>query len=225
MTIYRKELQRLISTALSDLEQAHQGGKTPNSPVSNNHYLVRWVTKSLKQQDFDRCVVADLTRWQKQGRSKGNQADLYSTFKSIFAFYQQFFPDGDGKVLRDSDIERFLEKMESLNWEVSTSEPLVDCGKVQIFTEGPNSLALCANQCDSCFETVEGQEEEILSKPMHWFVRGHHAGFITLAAEAGFMVHKVTDYKSSVKYHGEYIVFPNNEGTQLAEIPLGFIGS
>ena len=104
--------------------------------------------------------------------------------------------------------------MEEQGWEVSTSEPLVNCGKVQIFTEGPNSLALCSDQCDNCFD---GEE---MVKPMSWFVRGHHADFVEKASAAGFMVHKVTDYKSNVKYHGEYIVFPANRGNQLAEIPL-----
>jgi hypothetical protein len=57
---------------------------------------------------------------------------------------------------------------------------------------------------------------------MSWFVRGNHAQFVEMAMKAGFMVHKVTDYKSNVKYHGEYLVFPNNQGNQLAEIPLNF---
>ncbi|KOO11963.1 alpha-acetolactate decarboxylase, partial [Vibrio xuii] len=48
------------------------------------------------------------------------------------------------------------------------------------------------------------------------------AQFIEKAAAAGFMVHKVTDYKSNVKYHGEYLVFPGNRGQHLAEIPLSF---
>ncbi|MGC9460841.1 DUF2913 family protein, partial [Vibrio genomosp. F10] len=49
---------------------------------------------------------------------------------------------------------------------------------------------------------------------------GNHAEFIEKSAAAGFMVHKVTDYKSVVKYHGEYVIFPRNQGNQLAEIPL-----
>ena len=57
---------------------------------------------------------------------------------------------------------------------------------------------------------------------MSWFVRGNHADFVEKASQAGYMVHKVTDYKSMVKYHGEYLIFPANEGNQLAEIPLSF---
>ncbi|GEM76930.1 DUF2913 family protein [Vibrio sagamiensis] len=217
MSNYTQEIQNLVNAALAELDQEHRFGKLVNAPVANNHYLVRWVAKALKSQRFGRAVVDDLTRWQKAGRSKGDDAGLPFIFKRISAYYAQFFPDGvEQKVLKDSDIESFLDQMEHEGWEVSTSEPLIKVGKVQIFTEGQNSLALCADQCDSCFE------QERLAKPMSWFVRGNHAEFVEKAAQAGFMVHKVTDYKSQVKYHGEYLVFPENQGNQLAEIPLSF---
>ena len=122
------------------------------------------------------------------------------------------------KTLLDSQIERFLDDMETAGWEVSTSEVLTSGGKVQLYTEGQNSLALCSEQCDVCFDG------ELLVKPMSWFIRGNHQEFIEKAYQAGFLVHKVTDYKSAVKYHGEYVVFPANKGDRLAEIPLSVNG-
>lgn len=217
MSTYAKEIQELVNAALAELKAEHQSGKLTDAPIANNHFLVRWVTKSIKTQRFGRLVSGDLIRWQKVGRSKGNAADLPTVFKRISAYYAQFFDDeSKGKTLKDSDVETFLDTMIALDWDVSTSEPLLNGGKVQIFTDGHSSLALCADQCDDCFDG------ELLIKPMHWFVRGDHALFVEKAAEAGFMVHKVTDYKSVVKYHGEYIIFPENKGSQLAEIPLSF---
>ncbi len=217
MTSYTVEIQNLVNTALAELGNEHQSGKLANAPVANNHYLVRWVTKALKDQRFDRCVGDDLTRWQKAGRSKGNEAALMMIFQRISSFYAEFFANHPAEnSVKDSAIEAFLDCMEAAGWEVSTSEALVGAGKVQIYTDGQNSLALCANQCEACFDG------ENLVKPMSWFVRGHHAAFVEAATKAGFMVHKITDYKSNVKYHGEYKVFPANQGTQLAEIPLSF---
>lgn len=217
MSEYTIEIQNLVNAALDELAAEHKSGKQVNAPVANNHYLVRWVTRAIKSQRFPRCVGDDLIRWQKAGRSKGNDAGLMFTFQRISKFYAEFFPsDKEDRVIKDSDVEAFLDVMEKEGWEVSTSEELVGCGKIQIFTEGQNSLALCANQCESCFDG------EDLVKPMSWFVRGNHAPFIEKAAAAGFMVHKVTDYKSNVKYHGEYLVFPGNRGQHLAEIPLSF---
>ncbi|WP_168797007.1 DUF2913 family protein [Vibrio sp. H11] len=219
MSDYYLEIQNVVNTALAELSAEHSAGKVADAPVANNHFLVHWVTKAIKSQRFHRCVSDDLLRWQKAGRSKGNQSELLFTFKRISAYYAQFFA-GDAaaecNVITDKKIEQFLDTMEQADWEVSTSEPLVGCGKVQIFTDGQNSLALCAEQCESCFDG------ELLVKPMSWFVRGYHAGFIEKAAEAGFMLHKRTDYKSNVKYHGEYLIYPGNQGQQVAEIPLSF---
>ena len=197
MSEYTIEIQNLVNAALDELAAEHKSGKQVNAPVANNHYLVRWVTRAIKSQRFPRCVGDDLIRWQKAGRSKGNDAGLMFTFQRISKFYAEFFPsDKEDRVIKDSDVEAFLDVMEKEGWEVSTSEELVGCGKIQIFTEGQNSLALCANQCESCFDG------EDLVKPMSWFVRGNHAQFIEKAAAAGFMVHKVTDYKSNVKFSG-----------------------
>jgi len=213
---YYLEIQNVVNSALADLKAEHESGKLANAPVANNHFLVHWVTKAIKSQRFDRCVVADLTRWQKAGRSKGNQSELLFTFKRISAYYASFFNGETDNTITDKKIEAFLDEMENADWEVSTSEPLVGAGKVQIFTDGQNSLALCSEQCESCFDG------ELMVKPMNWFVRGNHAQFIEMAAMAGFMVHKQTDYKSNVKYHGEYLIYPMNMGSQLAEIPLSF---
>ncbi len=215
MSDYYAEIQNVVNCALTELKQEHKSGKAVNAPVANNLYLLRWVTKAIKTQRFSTITSGDLIRWQKMGRSKGNNAALLPTFERISAFYGQFFDKGE-QELTDAMIEQFLEVMENAAWGVTTSEVLTDGSKVQFYTDGSNSLALCANQCDDCFDG------ERLVKPMSWFVRGNHAEFIELASKAGFMVHKITDYKSKVKYHGEYLVFPMNRGAQLAEIPLSF---
>ena len=214
MTDYYLEIQNVVNSALEELEAEHAAGKLVDAPVANNHFLVRWVTKALKSQRFDRCVRDDLVRWQKAGRSQGNDAHLLPTFRRIAAYYRQCY--AQPVTITDKKIETFLDQLEELGWEVSTSEPIVGQRKVQIYTDGQNSLALCANQCDDCFEG------DTLVSVMSWFVRGDHQAFIELASQAGFVLHKQTDYKSVVKYHGEYHIFPGNQGNQLAQIPLSF---
>ncbi|MGV2989411.1 DUF2913 family protein [Vibrio sp. E150_011] len=216
MSEYYSEIQNVVNSALEELEQGHESGKVINSPTSNNLFLLRWVTKSIKSQRFHKVIAGDIIRWQKMGRSKGNDAMLESTFRRISGYYGEFFGN-ETKVVTDAMIETFLEDMEQADWGVTTSEVLTDGSKVQFFTDGQNSFALCANQCDDCFDG------EKLVKPMSWFVRGNHAEFITKAYEAGFMLHKRTDYKSKVKYHGEYLVYPMNQGPQLVEIPLSYV--
>jgi hypothetical protein len=221
MSNYSVEIQNLVNAALDELDQEHKKGKLADTPVSNTHFLVRWVTRALKTQRFPRIVGDDLTRWQKAGRSKGTQSDLLFTFRNISSFYGHFLPgDKAAPVLRDADIEALLDSAEQDNWSVCTEYDLTE--KIQLFTEGDNSLVLCAKQCEACFSNADDEGREELVKPMSLFVRGNHARFVELATRAGFLVHKVTAYKSKVKYHGEYLIYPQNQGAQLAEIPIGF---
>ncbi|RBW66624.1 alpha-acetolactate decarboxylase [Vibrionales bacterium C3R12] len=219
MSKYHIEIQALVNAALEEMAAEHESGKLVNAPVANNHFLVRWVTKNIKTKVFNKCISSDMIRWQKSGRSKGNQSDLLFTFKRISAFYGKMFPQGDDtKPLKDSDVEAFIDKMDEAGWCVTNTEVLTNGEKIQFFTDGADSFAMCADQCDDSFDG------EIMARPMNWFVRGNHAKFIEMAAEAGFMLHKRTDYKSLVKYHGEYIVYPGNHGIELAEIPISVIG-
>ncbi|MDG3087944.1 DUF2913 family protein [Vibrio hannami] len=221
MSLYSTDLQNLVNSALDELEAEHKKGKLANTPVSNTHFLVRWVTRSLKTQRFPRSVGDDLTRWQKAGRSKGTDSDLLFTFRNIAQFYGHFLPvAGEAKPIKDKDIESFLEVMEENGWGVSTEFDLTE--KLQIFTEGDSSLVLCSRQCEECFADADENGHETLVKPMSFYVRGNHTAFVSLAAKSGFLVHKRTGYKSIVKYHGEYLIFPDNQGNQLAEIPIGF---
>ncbi|GAM75439.1 hypothetical protein JCM19241_3351 [Vibrio ishigakensis] len=224
MKSYAQQLLNLVTSAIDELEADHKKGRLANTPVSNTNFLLRWVTKSLKQQRFSKLMVKDLTTWQKQGRSKGTQTGLYQSFTTIRDFYQHYFPDFEApKPILDSQINQYIDHMESIGWSVCTEYDLSGDEKGQLFTEGDSSLVLCAHQCDDCF--VDGKNEdgtESLMKPMSFYVRGNHAEFIKEATKAGFLVHKQTDYKSKVKYHGEYLIYPNNLGGQLAEIPIGF---
>lgn len=215
MSKYHIEIQNLVNTALDEMAEEHNKGRLADTPVSNTHFILRWITRAIKGQRFHRVVSGDLIRWQKSGRSKGTQLDLLLLFRQISQLYAKFTPaDKDATPVLDSEIEGFIDFMEAKGWAVCTEYDARE--KIQVFTEGDSSFLLCSHQCDDCFEGTD------LIKPMSWYVRGNHAEFIRLATEQGFLVHKVTDYKSKVKYHGEYLVYPNNHGPQLAEIPLGY---
>jgi hypothetical protein len=214
--IYAREIKGLVDCAITDLEAAHASGKLSNTPVSNTHYIVRWIATSIKTQRFPTIVAKDLIRWQKMGRSKGTATELHSQFKIISKLYSEHFVDGNYQApVIDKTIDQFLDHMESIEWSVSTEFELLE--KNQLFTEGESSLVLCAGQCDSCFD---GGEE--LVKPISLFVRGNHTQFIEEANKFGFLMHKRSDYKSKVKYHGEYLLYPCNLGNQLAEIPFSY---
>lgn len=215
---YAQQLMALIECALQELGQEQKSGKLANTPVSNTNFLLRWITKSIKQQRFSKLMAKDLLAWQKEGRSQGSKTQLHQRFVTLNEFYRLYFPqDSEPAAVKDKQIEQLMDVMEELGWSVSNEYDLTESSKSQLFTEGESSFVLCADQCESCFD---GGED--LVRPMSFYVRGDHAQFIKHATHCGLMLHKQTDYKSKVKYHGEYLIYPANQGQQLAEIPFGF---
>ncbi|WP_390904864.1 DUF2913 family protein [Vibrio rarus] len=214
----------LVDTALQEIQQEHQLGKLADTPVSNTNFLLRWITKSIKEKRFSSLMAKDLLAWQKLGRSQGSKTALYARFHTLSQFYSLFFTkDQPIAPLLDTHIEQIMDDMEALGWSVSNEYDLTGSAKSQVFTDGESSFVLCAKQCESCFDGgSNGGAGEALVRPMSFYVRGNHQQFIHQALKCGLILHKQTDYKSKVKYHGEYLVYPSNLGPILAEIPIGF---
>ncbi len=221
MSDYIFEIKRVVESALADMEQGHKTKKLPNTPASNTQFITRWIATSIKQQRFDKQVVPDLLRWQKRARSQGVNAHLYQEFQRLEQFYTKHFPNGESaKMVMDSDIEQLLDNMESLDWDTCTEHEIN--GKTQLLTEGKGSIVLCSFECEHNFQPTPEGESEPLIKPMRVFVRGNHAQFITTAEKLGLLVYKKSDYKSEIKYHGMYLIYPKNRGESLPEIPINF---
>lgn len=107
---YSLEIQNVVNGALSELKQQHAAGKLADTPITNTHFLARWVTKSIKSQCFNSCVKDDLLRWQKASRSKGAGSDLLGKFERISELYQRLVPIGEEHVpILDVHIEAFMD--------------------------------------------------------------------------------------------------------------------
>ena len=61
-------------------------------------------------------------------------------------------------------------------------------------------------------------EHGLLAKPISLYIRGDVAEALQAAYAQSLLLYKVTDYKSKVKYHGEYIIYANNDGEFLPEL-------
>jgi hypothetical protein len=224
MRSYAEQLLEMVNAGLADLATEHKAGKLANTSVVNTNFILRWISKSIKQKRFETLMAKNLMAWQKQGRSQGTKTNMYQTFTNISDFYGLFFPQGNyEKPVLDTQINQLMDAMEALGWSVNNEFDLTGTAKSHVFTDGDSSFVMCADECESCFAGAqEGDEIEELVRPMSFYIRGHHVQFIEQAARCGLMLHKRTDYKSKVKYHGEYLVYPKNQGLQIAEMPLGF---
>lgn len=223
MTFFSQEIYRLVSAGLAELAQSQLAGKTPSNPLSETHFFSAWVTKSIKQQRFDRCVLTPLRNWQRQARTLGANAQLKQQFSAIARTYAPLFnakvPDDNlhrdnesGLAVTRAQIESIVVQLSAEHWLVTTD--VVIERKLSLKSSGASSLVVCARQLAQVFGG-NGQ----LVKPLSFFVRGDSQALIDLCYRHQILLHQVSDYKSRVKYHGEYIIYPENNGVDIPCIP------
>ena len=172
-----------------------------------------WVTKVLKQHSFDCCVVKTLQEWQQQSRTMGKNAQLKLHFERLAETYAKVTDEqGQSTVITPALIATFYTALQQQDWLV-TSEYEVS-RKVSHHTDGKASLVVCSAQYAESMNEDGG-----LVKPLSLYVRGNVQKFIDIAYQHGLLLYKITDYKSKVKFHGEYVIYPHNAGGHLPELP------
>lgn len=213
MSLFSQEIYKLIETALSDLSASQQSGRTPNNTLSEAHYLGAWVTTAIKSKRFDASLIETLKGWQRQARSLGKNAGLKDQFIYLQQCYSQVL-DEDKQVqnVNEQQFSSLYNVLQEQDWMVTTD--LVVGDRLNRHSGGKNSLIICAKQIQDCFD-----DETILVKPISLYIRGNQQDLVDLAFTENLLLYKKTDYKSNVKYHGEFIVYPKNDGHSLPEFP------
>jgi len=214
MVLFSQEIHTLLSTALAELEASQTSGRTPKNTLNEAHYLGAWVTTAMKQKRFDAITVPTLKAWQSKARSLGKNAGLKDQFTYLEKCYSQVL-DADKKVqpVTLPQIQALVAELEAEQWMVNID--LVVGNKLNRHSGGAASLIICEDEMLKCFD-----EEGILTKPISLYLRGDLQQLIKSSFKQNLLLHKITDYKSKVKYHGEFIVYPNNDGDKLPEFPI-----
>ncbi|MGB5446102.1 MAG: DUF2913 family protein, partial [Psychromonas sp.] len=181
--------------------------------LSEAHYLGAWVTTAMKNKRFDSIVVPTLQAWQRQARSLGKNAGLKRQFTYLEKCYSEVLDDHKQvQPVYKEQLEKLLAKLNDDEWMVTTDLTVGE--RLNRHSGGKESLIVCAQQMQSCFD-----EQGVLIKPISLYVRGNQQKVIDFAFAEHLLLYKTTDYKSKVKYHGEFIVYPNNDGSFLPEFP------
>jgi len=211
MATFSTSIYQVVSTALIDLSEAQAKGKIPRNPLSETHFLAAWTTNSIKKKRFGADVVPTLQLWQRKARSLGKNANLVETFNTIKENYQHVFDQAlKNKIIIKDQITALCNDLNEADWVVNTDLEVKD--KLNRHSAGKSSLIICSSQFDSHFESG------VLVKPISLYIRGDFTEALQRAYANTLLLHKVTDYKSKVKYHGEYIVYPHNDGEFLPEL-------
>ncbi len=209
MSIYTATLISVVNEGLSALSGSVESGKTPNNPVSRTHYLHAWISQVIKLQSFDTCILKTLQQWQQHARTTGTNSGLVRQFERL----QALFASVESVALDKKAIEMALTTFAENGWLLTTDYPIVR--KVSHATQGQASLVICCDQWQKAFD-----ENGVWVKPFSFYVRGDHDALLKTIHQMGILLFKVTDYKSLVKFHGEYRLFPENQGDRVPELPL-----
>jgi hypothetical protein len=211
MTSFSTSIHQVVTTALADLHEAQLKGKIPKNPLSETHFLAAWTTNAMKKKRFESDVLPTLKIWQRKARSLGKNAALVETFEAIKAHYEHVFDqDLKAKPVHKQQIIDLCDKLTELQWMVNTDLEVGE--KLNRHSAGQASMIICSQQFEQCFE------DGLLVKPISLYIRGDLPEALQAAFEQSLLLYKVTDYKSKVKYHGEYIIYNNNEGEFLPEL-------
>ena len=213
MVLFSTEIYKLITTALTELTESQNARRTPHNPLSEAHYLGAWVTNTMKKKRFDSIMAPTLKVWQRQARSLGKNAGLKRQFTYLEKCYSDVL-DAQKQVqaVHKNQLEKLYAKLEEDQWLVTTDLPVGE--KLNRHSGGKESLIVCAQQMESCFD-----EQGLLINPISLYIRGNQQNMIDFAFTQNLLLYKKTDYKSKVKYHGEFVVYPNNDGYSLPEFP------
>jgi hypothetical protein len=209
MSIYTSTLISVINEGLSALSNSVESGKTPNNPVSRTHYLHTWISQAIKLQSFDTGILKTLQLWQQHARTTGTKSGLVRQFERL----QVLFSSVDSVELNKKLLEGALNTLAEKGWLLTTDHPILR--KVSHATQGQASLVICCEQWQKAFD-----ENGVWVKPFSFYVRGDHDALLQDVHQMGLLLFKVTDYKSLVKFHGEYRLFPENHGDRVPELPL-----
>ncbi len=211
---YTIEIKKLVDTALAELAQVVESKKIPNTPVSKETFMCRWLAQAAKKQRFSSLVLKDSQAWVKAGRSKGIAADLVGTFTHIQGVYHAVFGEGDAHpALMKNSFDAMIDRLRADGWMIHLEYEIHR--KSQVYSDGQHSFVVCSKALMDAFN-----EERCLIKPLSLYVRAPAEQLVQCAYSSGFLVKKISDYKSIVKYHAEYQIWPNNRANGLVELPI-----
>lgn len=206
--LFREQVYALATQALESLVLSQESGRVPNNPLSESHFFSVWVSKSLKEKSFGVCMAPLLKHWQQCARTQGAGANLKNEFQSIKNTYETI--EHTGHVVTKEKIENVFECLNANDWQINI-EPSIN-KKCSIKKEKSSSIVLDDSKKACVFD-----ESNELKSVFSVFVRGDQQYFVDKAHQQGLLVYKVTDYKSLVKFHGEFLFAPKNNFNLIAQ--------
>ncbi|MCG9753889.1 DUF2913 family protein [Shewanella insulae] len=201
---YNQALMALAQAGLADLAARNANPGSIKTPAAESHFLCNWMVQALKERRFSKLVADDLTRWIREGRSKGAGAQLPQLLARI---EDQYLPAMENAEVGQS-LRALIAELEAQDWLV-----ILDCevsGKLRLDSDGKNSLVISVEQYEQ--HLVEGK----LIKPITLYIRADEQLIAQHAVQHGLLLSQGDKKASCIKHHKAYRLYPGNQQPALA---------
>ncbi|QYJ94715.1 DUF2913 family protein [Shewanella spartinae] len=201
---YNQALVALAQAGLADLAARNANPGSIKTPAAESHFLCNWMVQSLKERRFSKLVADDLTRWIREGRSKGAGAQLPQLLQRIET---QYLPAMENAEVGQS-LLALITDLEAQGWLV-----ILDCevsGKLRLDSDGQNSLVISVEQYEQ--HLVEGK----LIKSITLYMRADEQLIAQYAVKHALLLSQGDKKASCIKHHKAYRLYPGNRQPALA---------
>ncbi|QYK13855.1 DUF2913 family protein [Shewanella rhizosphaerae] len=201
---YNQALVALAQAGLADLAARNANPGSIKTPAAESHFLCNWMVQSLKERRFSKLVADDLTRWIREGRSKGAGAQLPQLLQRI---ENQYLPAMENAEVGQS-LQALIADLEAQGWLV-----ILDCevsGKLRLDSDGQNSLVISVEQYEQ--HLVEGK----LIKSITLYMRADEQLIAQYAVKHALLLSQGDKKASCIKHHKAYRLYPGNRQPALA---------
>ncbi|QYJ83349.1 DUF2913 family protein [Shewanella aegiceratis] len=201
---YNQALVALAQAGLADLAARNASPGSIKTPAAESHFLCNWMVQSLKERRFSKLVADDLTRWIREGRSKGAGAQLPQLLQRI---ENQYLPAMENAEVGQS-LQALIADLEAQGWLV-----ILDCevsGKLRLDSDGQNSLVISVEQYEQ--HLLEGK----LIKSITLYMRADEQLIAQHAVKHSLLLSQGDKKASCIKHHKAYRLYPGNRQPALA---------
>ena len=195
---YNQAILALAEAGLAALTARNDNPTSIKTPAAESHFICNWMAQSLKERRFPKLVAEDLTRWIREGRSKGAGAQLPELLTRI---KNQYLPAMENAQVGQS-LQALIAELESVGWLI-----ILDCevsGKLRLESDGQNSLVISVEQYEQ--HLIDGK----LIKPITLFIRADEQLIAQYAVKHALLLSQGDKKTSSIKHHKAYRLYPGN---------------
>lgn len=204
MATYNQAIIEFAQAGLAALETRSTSKNVVKTADAESHFLCNWMAQALKERRFSKLIAKELSKWVRDGRSMGANAQLASLLQRISSQYQA----AEQNQAVGASLNAMLLELNDNDWLVIVDSEVTT--KLKLDSNGQNSLVISDEQYEG---HIKGDN---LSKSITLYVRSNEQELAQIAAKHGLLLSQGDKKASLIKHHKAYKLCPNNQQAEMA---------